>query len=147
MAAKHAELMVPCDPSYLELVGQFVGYLAGRMGFPDREVARIRLAVDEACANVVSHAMHDTGGSYRVICEEGETQLTVRVQDSGPLFDLEQIADPNLDAPVEKRNVGGLGIYLMRRVMDTVEIRPCAVGKELVLTKQLAGVEGKADGH
>ncbi|NUP98866.1 MAG: ATP-binding protein [Armatimonadetes bacterium] len=145
MATTALELVVPADPAYLELVGQVVTFVAMRMGFADRDAARIRLAVDEACANVVSHATPD-GAPYRVVCEEQGERLVVRVQDAGPVFDLEAFANPNLDVPLEKRQVGGLGLYLMRRVMDSVELMARDDGKELVLSKVLPRPEETADG-
>lgn len=147
MSAKVSELVVPTEAVYLELIGQYVCFVALQMGFPEREVARIRLAVDEACANVVLHAAAEGGfDSFRVVCEQSDGSLTVRVQDAGPPFDLDQMSDPQLDVPLEQRRAGGLGIYLMRRVMDSVELRPRPDGKEIVLVKVLPGLEGASDG-
>ncbi len=141
-----SELVVPTDAAYLELVGQYVAFVAGRMGFDERDLARIRLAVDEACANVIEHSAACAAmASFRVVCEEADGALVVRVQDTGPLFDLSGVREPSLEAPIEKQQVGGLGLYLMRRVMDSVELRPCSDGKELVLTKALRTRDGGHD--
>ncbi|MCC7494753.1 MAG: ATP-binding protein [Fimbriimonadaceae bacterium] len=144
---KVSELVVPTEAAYLELIGDFVGFVARRVGFPPSEVARIRLAVDEAAANVVLHAVETAQfETFRVICEEEGTCLRVRVRDEAPPFDWESVAEPNLEAPVEQRKVGGLGLYLMRRVMDRVELRPVGAGKEIVLSKELPDREGAVDG-
>ncbi|MBI2298892.1 MAG: ATP-binding protein [Armatimonadetes bacterium] len=147
MGLQRAELVVPAATEYLELVGDFVSFMARRAGFADEEVARIRLAADEAAANVVLHVTaRGVEEAFRVVCEEAADALTIRVQDAGEPFDLGAVPIPNLDAPLEKRNVGGLGIYLIRRVMDSVEIRPTAGGKELVLVKQRPGAAGETHG-
>ena len=142
------ELAVPADAAYLELVGQFVSFVAQRHGFTEREMARLRLATDEACANVVEHSTAESDVTcFTVVCEVDDQNLVVRIRDNGPLFDLEGVREPNLDAPLEKRAVGGLGIYLIRRLMDQVELRPLPSGKELVMTKALptAGEPSDAD--
>lgn len=148
MTGNTAELVVPAQADYLELIGQFVSFAAHRTGFSDQEVARIRLAVDEACANVVLHGTEAGGGpGFVVVCEEHESDLTIRVRDSGPMFDLEAVPVPDLNAPVERRQVGGLGIFIMREVMDQVEVQPREGGKEVVLVKYIAPRETSDDGR
>jgi anti-sigma regulatory factor (Ser/Thr protein kinase) len=61
------------------------------------------------------------------------------------MFDLAKVAQPEVDAPLEKRQIGGLGVYLMRRVMDQVELRPAPSGKELVLVKRRPRQEAVCD--
>ena len=147
MTAKVSRLLVPAEAAYLELVGQFVGFVAARVGFDARDSARIRLAVDEACANVVMHTRtQEMSGSFVVICEEDAEQLTIRIQDAGEAFDLTEVADPDLEVPIEKRKVGGLGIFLMRRVMDQVECRALEQGKEMILVKRRGPGEETGDG-
>ncbi|MBI5834554.1 MAG: ATP-binding protein [Armatimonadetes bacterium] len=138
-----AELAVPADAAYLELVGQFVSFLARRRGFDEQVVARIRLAVDEACANALDHGRLVGDGNdgndapLRVVCESTADGLRIRVRDRGRAFDPATLAAPLVGAPLEKRRIGGLGVYLMRRIMDSVEVWPTDDGKELVLTKCL----------
>lgn len=146
MATDRTSLTLPAHADYLELIGQYVSFIAARVGFGPSDVAQIRLAVDEACANVVLHVAGGADAVFTVVCEEDHQRLTVRVQDPGPPFDLAAVPKPDLDAPVERRKVGGLGIYLMRRVMDEVSLRECEGGKELVLVKRVPGVEGAQDG-
>lgn len=140
VASGTAELVVPPDGAYLELVGQFVAYMARGRGFSEQAVARLRLAADEACANALEHGRLADGGNVwplRVVCETTAEGLCIRVRDRGRVFDPEALAPPQIDAPLEKRRIGGLGIYLMRRIMDSVEVVPSEEGKELVLTKRL----------
>lgn len=148
MTARVSKLSVPAEAAYLELVGQFVVFIASRIGFDGRDAARIRLAVDEACANVVMHTdTREKVGSFAVLCEEDADQLTIRIQDAGEAFDPDEVAAPDLDGPIENRKVGGLGIFLMRRVMDHVECHALAEGKEMVLIKRRVAAEEAGDGH
>ncbi len=85
-------------------------------------------------------------GSFAVLCEEDVDQLTIRIQDAGEAFDLAEVAEPDLDGPLEQRKVGGLGIFLMRRVMDQVECHALERGKEMVLVKKRGAVEEAGHG-
>lgn len=132
------QLTLPASAAYLELVGQYVTFMACQVGFAPRDAARIRLAVDEACANVLAHSCAEGDvDHFHVVCETEGGELTVRVQDSGPMFDLEKVPPPDIDAPLEKRDIGGLGLYFMRQIMDRVELLALPDGKEIVLAKRV----------
>lgn len=139
-------LKLPASAAYLELVGQFVTFMAHQVGFAARDAARIRLAVDEACANVLAHSCAEGQvDHFHVVCQADGALLTVRVQDSGPPFDLGAVPEPDIHAPLEKRKIGGLGLYFMRQIMDSVELLPLAGGKEIVLTKRVPAEETRND--
>lgn len=132
-------LVVPNDTAYLELIGEHVAFVARQIGFDEHDVARIRLAVDEACTNVLHHAHPPQEPThFAVTCEPQEKALVVRVWDRGPLFDPQQVPLPDVGAYLEKRRIGGLGLYLMRKVMDEVFVEPWEGGKAVVLVKYRA---------
>ena len=82
----------------------------------------VQLAVDEACANVVDHAYEGSDvGEIEVSCSLDDQALTIRVRDWGKGFELASVADPDLTAPLEERCLGGLGLFLVRQMMDHVE--------------------------
>jgi len=138
MKGHQTQLLVPNDPAYLRLIGDYVAFISRRMGFPEGEVARIRLAVDEACMNVLHHAYgRDQRAHFSISCAEEEDHLRIVIWDGGPAFDLSHVPRPNLEAPLEKRNIGGLGLYLMRQVMDEVRLEEQTEGKALILRKRV----------
>ena len=112
---------------------------AQRAGFDERALYEMQLAVDEACANVVDHAYQGADpGDIEVSCRLDDQILTVRVRDWGTGFDLTDVADPDLDAPLEERTLGGLGLFLVRQVMDDVQFRSDPeLGNELMMSKRL----------
>lgn len=112
---------------------------ARKAGFGEQGVYEIQLAVDEACANVVDHAYQGSDtGEIEVSCCLDDQALTIRVRDWGKGFDLESIADPDLTAPLEERCLGGLGLFLVRQMMDQVEFTSDPdQGNELVMRKRL----------
>jgi len=133
-----SQLVVPNDTAYLGLIGSYVAYVARLMGFSEGDIARIRLAVDEACTNVIDHA-YPPGerAHFSVTCDCQADALRIAVWDGGQPFDLDRVPLPDLEAPLEKRKIGGLGIYLMRKVMDEVHLCEREEGKEVVLIKRL----------
>lgn len=112
---------------------------AQKAGFDERALYEIQLAVDEACANVVDHAYEGADpGDIEVSCRLDDQILTVQVRDWGTGFDLSGVADPDLDAPLEERTLGGLGLFLVRQVMDDVQFRSDPeLGNELMMSKRL----------
>jgi serine/threonine-protein kinase RsbW len=112
---------------------------AQRAGFDERALYEIQLAVDEACANVVDHAYQGADpGDIEVSCCLDDQILTVQVRDWGKGFDLTSVEEPDLDAPLEERTLGGLGLFLVRQVMDDVQFRSDPeLGNELTMSKRL----------
>jgi serine/threonine-protein kinase RsbW len=112
---------------------------AEALGFDDRALYQIQLAVDEACANVVDHAYDGCEpGDMEVTCSFHDQQLVVQVRDWGEGFDPSGVAKPDIEAPLEERDLGGLGLFLVDKVMDHVKFTfdPKA-GNELCMAKRL----------
>ena len=109
-------------------------------GFDERALYEIQLAVDEACANVVDHAYSGTEpGDMEVTCSCNDQALTIQVRDWGRGFDPDSVSEPDVEAPLDERTLGGLGLFLVKKVMDQVQFT-CdpAKGNELKMTKRLA---------
>lgn len=109
----------------------------------DRTLYQIQLAVDEVCANVVHHAYDGMdSGDMEISCSLNDGELSIHVRDWGKGFAIDQVSDPDVDAPLEERTAGGLGLYLVKQVMDQVEYRCVAKGcNELVMKKRLHSAE------
>jgi anti-sigma regulatory factor (Ser/Thr protein kinase) len=89
----------------------------------DDEVMNLNLVLDEIVTNVLDHGFDGLAGDAEIrltLTREGDA-LTIRVEDNGRAFDPLQAAPPDLDAPIEDRPVGGLGIHIVRSVMETIE--------------------------
>ena len=134
--AELRELTVPAEEGQLGRVRDFVVAVCSEAGFSTREVSNTKLAVDEACTNIIKHAYTDEGrhGDIRLLAELDDGDLTISIQDTGKRFDFASVKDPDLDQYVETGRKGGLGVFLINRLMDGVEYRRTDVGNELVLT-------------
>jgi serine/threonine-protein kinase RsbW len=115
-------LRIPSQTDNLELIRTFVGMVAQKVGFEEQEIGKIELACDEACTNVIKHAYDEKGkNSLDVAIQIDYQKLTLLVTDHGKGFDPALIKAPDMKKYLAELRVGGLGIYLMRTLMDEVD--------------------------
>jgi serine/threonine-protein kinase RsbW len=119
---------------YLDEIRDFVGDIARAGGFSDKDVYNIQLATDEAASNIIEHAYENRpNGILELSCGmRGDTIIIILI-DHGESFDPSEIPLPDLKADLSDRKIGGLGIFLMRKLMDDVHYEPKA-DKSNVLT-------------
>ena len=119
---------------------EFVSQAARSFGFKDEEVSKIALAVDEACTNIIKHAYKFDPSKEIVITVEGsDKSFQVIIQDSGVRFNPSEIQTPDMREYMKHYRRGGLGMHLMKSLMDKVEYH-IGTGKlnEVRLTKYLS---------
>lgn len=132
----HHTITIPASTEYLTRVRRFVSGYAGKAGFSEAEIEEIRLAVDEACTNVIKHAYKNDGTkTIQISLGLKENQLIISLLDSGSTFDPGTYSNPDLQDRVRKKKRGGMGIYLIRKFMDKVEYRQKGSQNELWMTK------------
>src|SRR5215207_7161500 len=106
---------------YLDDIREFVGAIARDGGFSDKDVYNIQLATDEAASNIIEHAYEKiTDGVLELSCGVRDELITIVLTDHGESFDPSEIPLPDLKADLSDRKIGGLGIFLMRKLMDEV---------------------------
>ncbi|MDZ7270854.1 MAG: ATP-binding protein [candidate division KSB1 bacterium] len=126
-AVKRYRLRLLSQTENLEIIRNFVGHIARRVGFDDEDATKIEMAVDEACSNVIKHAYErDAHKPMDIVVKIDYDKLTVVVTDHGKGFDPSSIKMPDMKEYLAELRVGGLGIYLMRTLMDEVsfDIKP-----------------------
>jgi len=115
-----ANLVIPAKLENLEKMFVFLREAAKAKGFDDKEVNRLQLACEEALVNVISYAYPEGNGDIEIRCESQSNGLEVKIIDSGIAFDPLSLADPDINAPLEQRKIGGLGVFLIKKIMDKV---------------------------
>ncbi len=109
---------------FLDEIREFVGEVARAGGFNEREVYNIQLASDEAASNIIEHAYQGiSDGTLEISCEVKNGVMTIILVDHGAPFDPSEVPAPDLTADLSERKIGGLGIYLMRKLMDEVHYK------------------------
>ena len=116
------KLVLPARFENLDKVREFVSQAAQESGLVGTDIYKVQLAVDEACTNIIEHAYGgETGQRIDCTCKIGAEQLTVVLEDCGRPFSPDEIPAPDLNADIAHRPAGGLGLYLIRHLMDEVE--------------------------
>jgi len=104
-------------------------------GFSSEEILDTQLAVEEAITNVIVHGYGRPGESILVSSRIRSDRAEVCITDTAPRFDPLSVADPDIGEGIDDRELGGLGVFLIRRVMDEVSHRYEEGKNVLVLTK------------
>ena len=111
----------PAKFEFLDEIREFVGDSARNNGFSDKEIYNIQLATDEAASNIIEHAYEGAiDGVLDLSCGMDDGQFKIILVDHGLPFDPSEVPLPDLQADLSDRKIGGLGIYLMRKLMDEV---------------------------
>jgi serine/threonine-protein kinase RsbW len=116
------ELSVTSEMENLTDVNDFITSVAKKLGLDADQTFALQMAVDEGCANVIEHAYDgQEGKTIQIACQTVDDDVVVTIRDQGRAFDPEAVPRPDTTAPLEKRENGALGLYLMEKLMDSVE--------------------------
>jgi anti-sigma regulatory factor (Ser/Thr protein kinase) len=99
---------------------QFAGNNAEQAGFAPDELLHIELAMEECIVNIMNYAFSGKPGDITVECSVLDNGIEITVSDNGTPFNPLKKEDPDLTLPIEERKVGGLGIYLVKNLMDEI---------------------------
>lgn len=123
----------------LDEIREIVAEAARQVGFSDKEIYAIQLAADEASSNIIEHAYAGVkGGTLEIDISISDNKLKIIMRDHGKPFDPASVPEPNVKADLSERKIGGLGMYLMRKLMDEVSYESSPeTGNILTMIKRL----------
>ena len=111
--------------------------LAREHGFGERAIYSVQLAADEAASNIIEHAYAGRPReTFLLRCEYSKDRLIMTFLDDGQSFDFSRVKTPDLTADLSQRKIGGLGIFLMHKLMDEVDYKVTRSGNFLTLIKR-----------
>jgi len=126
----------------IDKCGEIIDYLMSSPDIPQDEALqfKIRLSIEEAVENVVRYAYEGGLGWIEVGTEldADGVMLTILLRDAGIPFNPLEKPDPDINLPVEDREIGGLGIFLCKKLMDSIEYRYEDGCNILQMTKKVA---------
>ena len=115
------KIRFPSRTDNLEVVRDFVHRLAMKAGFIEEGADQISLAVDEACTNVIKHAhQYNSRRMIDLAVVYDNSQFEIVITDKGGGFDPKKLREPDLSEYIHEAKMGGLGIHLMKTLMDEV---------------------------
>jgi serine/threonine-protein kinase RsbW len=133
-------MAVPGDAAQLSVLNQFLREFWTAAALAPAGMRPFEFALEEIFMNVVMH------GSRPGIAPQVEVSLnlvsdavTMTVEDDGPQFDPLSLPPPDVTASLSDRRVGGLGVFLVRKIMDTVSYARVAGRNRLRMSKRLEG--------
>ena len=122
--------------------GEIIEYLMSSPDIPSDEGLqfKIRLSIEEAVENVVSYAYEGGIGWLEAgtSVSENHTVLTIVLKDAGVPFNPLEKGDPDITSSAEERNIGGLGIFLCKQLMDGISYKYENGCNVLTMTKNLS---------
>jgi serine/threonine-protein kinase RsbW len=119
-----AKLVLPAVLTNLGPMMAFITDASQNMGFDDKKIFHIKLASEEILVNIVNYSYPGGQGDIEInVTGRGEDALVVEIADRGIAFDPLSLPEPDIHAPMEKRKIGGLGVFLVRKLMDEVTYR------------------------
>ena len=143
------EIDLEARPENLKVIRDFIEDACRGAEVAASDTHALKLAVDEACNNLVEHGYAGrTGGSpMTVVFEADGEKVEISVTDRGRPFDPALAPEPDLDAGWEERRIGGLGWHLIRKLVDEIRYDSREeTGNRLTLVKRRTPRETKPEG-
>lgn len=114
----------PASFESLSKIRKFIQQATDEAGLDESSTYAVKLAVDEACSNIIEHAYgEESKGDIKCTYKIANDSLTIVLRDHGRPFDPDSIPEPNFGAPIEQLKPRGAGLFLMRKLMDKVEFK------------------------
>ena len=120
-----ASITLRSEHAELTRLQTFADGFARECGLPDDERLRLSIVLEELFTNAVTHGHkpYSAGGSITVALARKTSCLRISFVDDGPPFDPLGLGAPDLDAPGEERPIGGLGLHIVRSLVDQARYR------------------------
>jgi serine/threonine-protein kinase RsbW len=131
-------LTISSQTEHLNDVRDFISNHAKDHGFSDDDVNKISIAVDEACTNIIKHGYkYSKNEKINIEVNRHGNEFEIIISDRGKKFDPNGISTPDMKEYLSQFRRGGLGVYLMKRIMDKVEFNVLANQNQLRMIKYL----------
>ena len=122
----------------IPVLAEKIELLAEKQNFPGKVTMNINLALEEALSNIIYYAFSDNKKHLiNILLSVENKKLTIKITDDGIPFDPTLQKEPDISLAIEDRPVGGLGILLISKIMDTVKYSREKNLNILTLTKHL----------
>jgi anti-sigma regulatory factor (Ser/Thr protein kinase) len=131
---------VPADAAQLTVLTGFLREFGMAVALDAAQVSTFELALEEIFMNIVMHGSRPgIAPRVEVSLHRDAESVTMTVEDDGPQFDPLSLPLPDVTAGLADRRVGGLGVFLVRKTMDSVSYARIAGRNQLRMSKRLGG--------
>ncbi|MBA3470508.1 MAG: SpoIIE family protein phosphatase [Herpetosiphonaceae bacterium] len=140
MAAPTEGRLIEIDARWdnLPALNDYTAMIEEECALTDEQSFVLGLVVEEIVTNIIKYSYREAGGPLQLICSVASGLLTIRIRDRGEPFDPSVVEAPSLDGNVNDRPVGGLGVFLVQELADSLEYThdEASGWNELIVTKQ-----------
>ena len=133
------QITVPARTDCLDEVFSLVESAAQTAGIDVSQQNNIKIAVEEIFVNIASYAFPTGEGEVSVSVAAGSEKLSVEFSDSGMPYNPLSKTDPDTSLPADEREIGGLGIFMVKNMMDSVRYR-YENGKNILTIEKIGGI-------
>jgi len=117
-------LVLPARLENLQAFLEMAKETAAAAGLGPKKVFRLELALEEALVNIINYAYEEGEGEIRILCaSDDHGTFVTEITDNGRPFVMSAVPPPDLTSGVDERRIGGLGIHLMKSLIDEVSYR------------------------
>ncbi|MDD4626935.1 MAG: ATP-binding protein [Syntrophomonas sp.] len=109
----------------IRLLAEAIELWGKENGIPGKALFQLNLALDELLTNTITYA-YPEGGEHEILLRlvpEGEKELQIEIRDDGLAFNPLEVKAPDIKQDIDERPIGGLGIHLVRQMIDEIEYR------------------------
>jgi len=114
---------LPAKLENLERLIQSVSTSARAQGFEQKRISEIELATEEAFVNICNYSYPEKTGEVEISYKLDDGHFIIEMIDSGIPFDITSLSVPDTSGDIDKRKIGGLGVLLIKKMMDEVRYR------------------------
>jgi anti-sigma regulatory factor (Ser/Thr protein kinase) len=134
-------LRVAADVAQLAAIRAFVEQHTRALGVDEAAIYDLVLAVNEVATNIMIHGYRRQPGEIEIdLRRQGDDAIEIRLRDQARLFDPTRVPAPDLNLPLHKRALGGMGVHVTRQITDAIRYRVTPEGgNELTLVKRSIG--------
>lgn len=106
-------------PAQLDNLGELMRFtldIAIECGLTKKRLDELEIVLEEALVNVINYAYKDEKGDIEITCHNKDGRFIINVIDAGQPFDINSLKDPDINADIPERRVGGLGVYMIKKL-------------------------------
>ncbi|MBN2733522.1 MAG: ATP-binding protein [Methanomicrobiaceae archaeon] len=114
------DIVIPAKPDKIEKLASEVDKILSQNNFSKEIIFNVQLSLEEVIVNIINHGYRGKDGLIGIRLEASLQNVSIEISDSAPAFNPLLIPKPDITSDIDERSIGGLGIYLVREVMDEV---------------------------
>lgn len=134
MSCDKISMKLTSNPNFVSVIRLTVSGIASKIGFSFDEIEDLKVSISEACTNAIKHSKEDL---FEINFYIYEDKLSIEVIDDGVGYDEDSVEDPD---PLNPKT-SGLGLFIVKTLMDEVEVKTCEDCGTVIKMTKLVGVD------